>query len=158
MRNTEETRALVEQALRLLDIAPESARNEEAGQWTIYRDNLELYIDVWGSGNEQHPFYYYQAEDQPIFQVLAPFCFVPADRQDEFMAELLDINIGLLNACLAMRQDEGVVCVKIRTLSHYLTAEAITEALDTVAYYAALFSQAFQHKYKVQLMHRPEAD
>lgn len=156
MNKTEDVIKLVEEALNQLGIAPETARNEEPGQWTVYRDSLELYIDVWGAGNEQHPFYYFQAEDQPIFQVLAPFAFVPADNQDAFMAELLDINIGLLNASLAIRREEGVVCVKIRTLAHNLTADAVTEALDNVAYYAALFSQAFQSRYKVQLMHRPE--
>ncbi|MDX5321584.1 MAG: YbjN domain-containing protein [Bacteroidota bacterium] len=156
MKTIEQVSAVVEEALLSLGITPEQARNEEEGQWTVYREVLEIYMDAWTLGTEQQALFYFQADDQPVFQVICPFCQVPADQYEEFLEELLDVNIALYKVSLAVRQEGGVVCVKYRSLAQNLTKEEVLEALDAVAYYAELFSNVFREKYGVQILERQD--
>ena len=154
MNSVKDCSIIVEEALLSLGITAEQARNEEEGQWTVYRNDLEVYIDCWSLGTEQQALYYFQAEDQPVFQVISPFCQVPKERYQEFLEELLEINLGMYKASLAVRQEGGVVAVKYRALAVDLTKEQVLEGLDSVAYYAELFSNVFSERYGVQLMQR----
>jgi len=146
----------IEAALLTLGITPEQARNEEEGQWTVYRETLEIYLDAWNLGTEQQALFYFQADDQPVFQVISPFCQVPADRYEEFLEQVMDVDIALYKVSLGIRQDGGVVCVKYRNVATLLTQDEVLEALDSVAYYAELFSKVFSEKYGVTLLERQD--
>lgn len=156
MNSIENITVIVEEALLSLGITPEQARNEDEGQWTVYRETLEIYLDAWTLGTEQQALFYFQAEDQPVFQVISPFCQVPTTNYEEFLEEILDVNIALYKVSLGVRADGGVACVKYRCLANQLTKEEVLEALDAVAYYAELFSKVFQEKYGVTLLERQD--
>ncbi len=145
---------IVEEALMSLGITPEQSRNDEEGQWTIYSEELELYIDLWSAGKERQGLYYFEAEEQPILQIISPFCQAPQEKYKEFLEELLDINIGMMKANLVMREEGGVVCVKYRDIVPELKKEDVVSALNCVSYYAELLSKAFFDKYQVNLLHR----
>lgn len=148
--------SIVEEALISLGITPEQSRNEEDGQWTIYSEELEIYIDLWSAGTERQGLFYFEAEKQPILQVISPFCQAPKENYGKFLEEMLDINIGMMKASLVMREEGGVVCVKYRDIVPNLTKENVLEALNCVSYYSELFSKAFFDKYKVDLLHRQD--
>lgn len=156
MNSLKDNAAIIEAALLDLGITATQARNEEEGQWTVYREDYEIYIDSWALGTEQQALFYFHASDQPVFQVICPFCHVPKDRYEEFLEELLDINIGLFKVSLGVRNEGGVVCVKYRSLATDLTKEEVLEALDAVAYCAELFGRIFQEKYSLRLMQRAD--
>jgi len=158
MKNLEQTYQVVEQALKSLEIEPESSRNDEAGQWTVYREDLELYVDVWSTGKEQQGLYYFEADDYPVFQVICPFCQMPEKDGGAFLQEIGDINIQMYKATLAVRSEGGVVCVKYRNLAMDLKEDEVVEALHCVGYYAELFSKVFWDKYKTPLLHRQDEE
>ncbi|MBI1221268.1 MAG: hypothetical protein GC180_01585 [Bacteroidetes bacterium] len=153
----EQVKATVEEALMQFGITPEQARNNEAGQWTVFRNHLEIYLDAWNLGTEQQALFYFQAEDQPVFQVICPFCTVPADRYEEFLEELLDVNIPLYKVSLAVRKEGGVVCVKYRSMAQNLSVAEVMEALDAVGYYSEFFSEVFANEYGVKLLERQDS-
>lgn len=156
MNSLKDNAAIIEEALLELGITASQARNEEEGQWTVYREDFEIYIDSWELGTEQQALFYFHAENQPVFQVICPFCQVPTAQYEEFLEELLEVNIGLFKVSLGVRQEGGVVCVKYRSLASDLKKEEVHEALDAVAYCAELFSKAFYEKYQVRLMQRAD--
>src|SRR5690606_2792266 len=125
----------IESALQSLGITPEQSRNAEDGQWTVFRERLEIYLDAWDLGTEQQALYYFQAENQSVFQVLAPFCLVPEQHLESFLKEILDVNIALFKVSLAVKESDGIVCVKYRTVANHISQEEVLEALDAVAYY-----------------------
>lgn len=150
------TKETIEEALLSLGITAELSRNAEEGQWTVYRENLEIYLDAWDLGTEQQALYYFQAENQSVFQVLAPFCLVPKQHMEAFFKEILDVNIALFKVSLAVKEEEGIVCVKHRIVANHITKEEVLETLDAVAYYAELFSAVFAEKYQVELLERQD--
>lgn len=152
----ESTSAIIEDALQQFGVDPNNARNEEAGQWTVYRNELEIYLDAWNLGTEQQALFYFQAENQPVFQVICPFCTVPTERYEEFLEEILEVNIPLYKVSLAVRNEGGVVCVKYRCLANNLTVAEVMEALDAVGYYAEFFSEVFGTEYGTKALHRQD--
>jgi hypothetical protein len=154
MKTIKEAGKAVEDALISLGITPEQARNEEEGQWTVYSETTEFYLDVWDAGNEQQALFYFQAANQPVFQIIAPFCKIPAERYEEFLEDISDINIGLFKASIVVRKDGGLVCIKYRSIEPQLTPEMVLETLDCVGFYVEFFTRVFVDKYGVSLLER----
>ncbi len=157
MEALQQTWQLIEETLQSLGIEPEQARNEDPGQWTVYREKLEVYIDAWSVGKEQNPFLYFPADDQVLLQVICPICLVPEGREVEFFEEIADLNLYMIKACLMVRSENNVVCVKYRDSAMGLTREKMLEALDAVAYYGEMYANNFAQRYGVSILERQDS-
>src|SRR5690606_8054114 len=88
-----ETYSVVDQALEIIGVQPEHARNADEGQWSLFKNEMEIFIDAWESGEEESWNYYFEEKHVPIVQVLAPVCPLPNMHMEPFMAELLEVNL-----------------------------------------------------------------
>lgn len=140
----------VEQALQIIGVDPANARNAEQGQWSIFRDEIEVFVDVWSSGKDAQWNYYFQEQDIPVMQVIAPITTLPVFDLDEFYEELLELNRHLFYASFVVNKQENMLAVKYRWVGLELDVDDAVQAIESVGYYAEFFQPRFIQKYKLQ--------
>lgn len=151
--NFEESVKLVESTLKHLGVNPEEARCEDQGQWLLYRDDREIYIDVWNATEPETTFLFDpHLKDPVIFQVISPVGFLPDENVTAFMAELLHLNLNLQYAGFTVNEEEKMFAVKFRRTCDGLTADEIAKSIDSTGYYANLSAQIFAAKYDLKLI------
>lgn len=141
---------IIEQALQVIGVDPMNARNADEGQWSIFRDEIEVFIDLWDSGKEPQWNYYFKEEDIPVLQVIAPITTLPVFDLEEFYQEILEINRHLFYASFVVNRQENVVAVKHRMIALDLDVDAAVQAIESVSYYAEFFQPRFIQKYGVK--------
>lgn len=144
-----ETYQVVENALEIIGLQIEHARNAEEGQWSLFRGEHEVFIDAWDSGNEDAWNYYFEEKQVPIIQALAPVCALPLFDRDEFMAELLEINLHLFNAAFMIKAEENMCCIRHRMVVLDKDPMPVVQMIESVGYYAEFFASRLMAKYKV---------
>jgi hypothetical protein len=142
--------SIIEEALQVIGVEPEHARNADEGQWSIFRDEIEVFIDLWSSGKEPQWNYYFKEEDIPVLQVIAPITTLPIFDLDEFYEELLEINRHLFYATFVVNKEENMLAVKYRMVGLDLTVDSAMQAIESVSYYAEYFQPRIMQKFKVQ--------
>lgn len=147
---------VIETTIESFGIDITNTRNESPGQWMLYKDIYELYIDLWEVGTEQNPFLFFQANNELIYQVIVPLCYMPQENVQAFLLELTDLNHFLIKASFMTRSEDDIVCLKFRDTANDLTQARFIESLDAVGYYAVLFGNHFKDKYQVKLMERED--
>ncbi len=141
---------IVEQALQVIGIDPANARNAESGQWSLFRDEIEIFVDVWGSGKEPQWNYYFQEEDMPVLQVIAPITTLPVFDLEEFYEEILDLNRHLFYASFVVNKQENMLAVKYRWVGLEMDIDDVVQAVESVGYYAEFFQTRLIQKYKLK--------
>ena len=146
-----------EDALLKLGVPAEQARCEEPGQWVLFRDNTEIYVDIW-QPDTMTEFNYYEAEEPPvIFQVLSPVVALPdRSRQDEFYSELLQMNFNMFFGSFFINLAENVAAVKYRRVALAITESEMIESIESVGYYSGLFSEGLEAKYNIPTIKQPQ--
>jgi len=128
----------IEQALQQLGINPEEARCSEPGQWLVYRDDFEIYLDLWEQ-EEITPWNYFKPEGAlAVFQVSVPVFYLPETRKDELMEELLAVNMNLFYGAFTCNPNEQVVLLKYKMLADELHISDIIETVEALGYYAEM--------------------
>lgn len=141
---------IVEQALQVIGVDPANARNAEEGQWSIFRDEIEVFVDIWSTGKEPQWNYYFKEEDIPVLQVIAPITNLPLFDLDEFYEELLEINRHLFYASFVVNKAENMLAVKYRMTGLELDVDDAVQAIESVGYYAEYFQPRLIQKFKLQ--------
>ncbi len=107
----------VEQALEQLGVNPEEVRCSEPGQWLVFRDDFEIYLDVWDQ-QELTPWNYFKPEGElSVFQVSVPVFYMPEKRKEELLEELLAVNMNLFYGAFTYNPNEQVVLLKYKRLA-----------------------------------------
>jgi len=147
--NLEQGIDLIENALTKRELNPAEARTGEKGEWMLFMDGLEVYIDVW---DEPGPTVWnFNTENPPpVFQVIAVVSFLPEKNKQEFYEELLHLNFNLFDASFCVNSEENLLVVKHKSLSFGLTEDFVGFAIDSVGYYAHLTYKALQEKYDLK--------
>lgn len=147
---------IIEEALAALDIPVDQARNAEEGQWTIYSEQAEIYLDLWPSGEEHQWNYYFEENNVPIFQVIAPICEMPQENREAFMAELLEMNRNLFHATFLANVEQNMVCLGFRRVATDMQVQDVLQILESIGYYAGNFGPMLANKYQVRMLERQD--
>jgi len=138
MKITQKASETVELALQELGLNAEEVRCAEEGQWLLFREQFEIYLDVWNQ-EEVTPWNYFRPEGElAVFQVSVPVCFLPDKRTEEFMQELLSVNMNLFYAAFTVNPTEKVVLLKHKRLADQLQVHDVVEAIEACGYYAEM--------------------
>lgn len=128
----------VEQALEQLGVNPEEVRCSEPGQWLVFRDDFEIYLDVWDQ-QELTPWNYFKPEGElSVFQVSVPVFYMPEKRKEELLEELLAVNMNLFYGAFTYNPNEQVVLLKYKRLAEHLQVADVVETVEALGYYAEM--------------------
>jgi len=136
-------------ALQVIGVDPQHARNAEEGQWSLFRDEIEVFIDIWPSGPSQWN-YYFKEEDVPVLQVIAPITTLPVFDIEEFYQEILELNRHLFYATFVINKEENMLALKYRMVGLELDVDDVVQAIESVSYYSEFFQPRLIQKYRVQ--------
>lgn len=141
---------IVEQALQVIGVEPENARNAGEGQWSVFRSEVEVFVDIWDSGKDEQWNYYFEEQNIPVLQVIAPITTLPVFDLDAFYEELLELNRHLFLASFVVNKEENMLAVKFRRAGIDLTIDDVVQAVESTGYYAEFFQPRIAHKYNVK--------
>lgn len=141
---------IVEQALQVIGVEPENARNAGEGQWSVFRGEVEVFVDLWGTGKEEQWNYYFEEQDIPVLQVISPITTLPVFNLDAFYEELLELNRHLFLASFVVNKEENMLAVKYRRVGIDMTVDDVVQAVESTGYYAEFFQPRIMHKFNVK--------
>jgi len=149
MSTTQQALETVENALRQLSVEPEEVRCSEEGQWLIFREEFEIYLDVW-TQTEVNVWNYFKPDGElAVFQVSVPVFFIPDERREELLQELLAVNMNLFYAAFTINPNEKVVMLKYKRLADNLQIAEVIEAIEACGYYAEMTFRALKDEFKL---------
>jgi hypothetical protein len=138
MSTTAQASETVELALQQLGVNPEDVRCSEPGQWLVFRDDFEIYLDVWDQ-QELTPWNYFKPEGElSVFQVSVPVFYMPEQRKEELLEELLAVNMNLFYGAFTYNPNEQVVLLKYKRLAEHLQVADVVETVEALGYYAEM--------------------
>ena len=138
MSTTAQASETVELALQQLGVNPEDVRCSEPGQWLVFRDDFEIYLDVWDQ-QELTPWNYFKPEGElSVFQVSVPVFYMPEQRREELLEELLAVNMNLFYGAFTYNPNEQVVLLKYKRLAEHLQVADVVETVEALGYYAEM--------------------
>lgn len=142
--------ALVEGALTRMGINPADARNEENGQWFLMNEDMPIYMDAW-TESESTPWNYFKFKTDPtVFQITIPFCYGPTIKRNEFLEELLVVNLNLHYGKFSYNPAENVVALVYRKPGSALLADEIPDVIDALGYYAEMAYHVLKDEFNLK--------
>lgn len=140
---------VAEDAIKTLGVDPETTRCEDAGQWILGREEVEIFIDIWQP--LEHNQWEYFKEDEPtaIFQVVAPVCYIPSEESTrlQFMEEILYINHHMFYGSFTVNTEEGMAVIRFKRLLEGANRVEMIEPIESIGFYAENLSKYLSKKY-----------
>ncbi|MBU6324516.1 MAG: hypothetical protein KJS92_03435 [Bacteroidetes bacterium] len=148
----------VELALQQLGVNPEEVRCSEPGQWLLFREEFEIYLDVWEQ-QELTPWNYFKPEGElSVFQVSVPVFYMPENRREELLEELLAVNMNLFYGAFTYNPNEQVVLLKYKRLSENLQISDVVETVEALGYYAEMTFKVLSEEFGLKAIQTKEAE
>jgi hypothetical protein len=132
-----QTSALVEDAIRALNVDPALCRGQNQGSWSIIYKGSTVWIDV---------FNFQATPDRWYFQVMSPLLQVPDKNVESFYQNLLEINHTLFGSWIT-KKNEWTYVMFLREAAG-LDLSEINATLDRVAFYCADYKGKLQFKFE----------
>jgi hypothetical protein len=132
-----QTSALVEEAIRGLNVDPALCRGQNQGQWSIIYKGSTVWIDVF---NLQ------ATPDRWYFQVMSPLLLVPDKNVDSFYQNLLEVNHTLFGSWICKKGDWTYVMFLREAAG--LDLSEINATLDRVAFYCSDYKGKLTFKFE----------
>lgn len=126
---------IVENAIAKLGIDPQVARRPKAGQWTIRKGQVPVWIDVFHSQQEQRIY----------FQVASPIMKMPHNGKAELALELLELNNLLYG--VAFCTSKGNLFIKTIREAEGLDLNEAHAMILRVGNYADKYDDQLRQKY-----------
>jgi hypothetical protein len=147
----EELNVKFENALKKMGINPEDTRCADQGQWILYKDDTEVYIDMWKPEERSQWQFNDHPESQVLFQVVSPCCFMPKglDRST-FLSELLHLNFHMYYANFTYNEEENMAAVRFKGIAAEMSEYEMINALESVSFYSQNLSNYLAEKYAVE--------
>lgn len=143
--------AVVEDALKQLDIKPESARCEGEGEWMIVKDGREIYLDVWVPEQKSQWQYYLAENPEPVFQIICPIARLSKDTDKQRLFEdLMQLNFHLYYASFMLNGPENIIALQYRRLATGLNQRELLEPLNAIGYYAVNLGTVLIEKFQLE--------
>jgi hypothetical protein len=148
----------VELALQQLGVNPEEVRCSEAGQWLVFREEFEIYLDVWEQ-QELTPWNYFKPEGAlSVFQVSVPVFYMPDNRREELLEELLAVNMNLFYGAFTYNPNEQVVLLKYKRLSENLQVSDVVETIEALGYYAEMTFKVLSEEFGLKAVQTKDTE
>jgi hypothetical protein len=143
--------AKFEKALVSMGLDPEETRCADEGQWLLYKEETEVYIDMWQPEERSQWQFNDYPESQVLFQVVSPCCYLPngSDRAT-FLEELLHLNFHMYYACFTSNEGENMAAVKFKGIAAEMSENEMIKALESVSFYSQNLSNYLSEKYGVE--------
>lgn len=126
---------VIEDAIAMLGVEPNTCRGELPGQWTLKNKEQEVWIDLWEI----------ETEKRPYFQVLAPMMQVSSEISPAIYRELLEINYNLYGVAFSIKESQ--LYVKVLREAEGLTAKEAHAMILRVGTYAVDIGEELLLKY-----------
>lgn len=127
---------MVERCFTALGIAPETARLEQPGEWTVTKGDATIHVFL--KYVEQNKDYYFWA--------VAPVCEITGEEQRKFFyEELLETNHTLYSAAFT-KYDKWIYVKTIRELRG-MDVDEMYNLITRVGNYADMYNDIFWAKY-----------
>jgi hypothetical protein len=140
-----------ENALQSMGVNPEDTRCAEEGQWILYKDDTEVYIDMWKPEERSQWQFNEFPESQTLFQVVSPCCYLPNDEaRATFLEEMLYLNFHMYYANFTFNEDENMAAVRYKGIAQDMTEKEMINALESVSFYSQNLSNYLSEKYAVE--------
>ncbi|MBM3399153.1 MAG: YbjN domain-containing protein [Bacteroidetes bacterium] len=140
----------VEKAIHDMGIHPEETRGEEAGQWTLLREEMHVYLDAW-ENSESNPWNYFVFEkDKTVFQISVPFCYAPTLKRDEFLQEMLVVNLNLMYGKFTFNEKDNVTALVYRVPGISFQTSDLKTVVDSLCYYAEMAYHVLKDEFNLK--------
>lgn len=157
MSITAQATETVEKALEQLGVNPEEVRCSEPGQWLVFRDEYEIYLDVWEQ-QELTPWNYFRPEGElSVFQVSVPVFYMPQNRREELLEELMAVNMNLFYGAFTYNPNEQVVLLKYKRLAEHLQISDVVETIEALGYYAEMTFKVLSEEFGLKAVQTKDA-
>jgi hypothetical protein len=140
----------VEKAIHDMGVNPEDTRGEEAGQWMLLREEMPIYLDAW-EDQESNPWNYFIFEkDKSVFQVSVPFCYAPTLKRDEFLQEMLVVNLNLMYGKFTFNEKDNVAALVYRVPGSSFRTSDFQPIIDGLCYYAEMAYHVLKDEFSLK--------
>lgn len=126
---------VIENAIAKIGLDPQVARQKQAGQWTITKGKIPVWIYV----------FYRQQEKRIYFQVVAPVMKMPGTQKGAIAQELLELNNQLFG--VAFCTSKGQVFIKTIREAEGLDNNEALSMIMRVGNYADQYDNVLKQKY-----------
>jgi hypothetical protein len=141
---------IVNQSLEEMGIKAEEAAGTEPGQWMLMRDEMPVYIDAWEEKESTPWNYFIFGADNTIFQITIPFCYGPTLKRNEFMEELMVVNLNLLYGKFSYNTQENVVALLYRIPGNSISPAYIGQIIEGLGYYAEMCYHVLKDEFSLK--------
>ncbi len=132
---------IVEQGISQIVENVASTRRPELGSWTVYKGDVEIWVDLWEIEQGLRG----SRQNLPYFQVMAVLETVPANVNPALFKELLEINYKLYGVAFCVSHDRLIL--KLIREAEFLNAEEVYFTVLRVGNYATEYAPAMINKY-----------
>lgn len=140
----------VEKAIHDIGVNPAETRGEETGQWMLIREGMPIYLDGW-EDLESNPWNYFVFEkDRSVFQISVPFCYVPTVKRNEFLEEMLTVNLNLLYGKFSYNGKDNVAALIYRIPGSSFRGGEMQQIIDGLCYYAEMAYHVLKDEFNLK--------
>lgn len=145
----------VEAAIRDMGLSEEESRADENGQWILLKNELPVYIDVWQDA-ESTPWNYFVFKNDPtVFQITIPFTHAPTLKRNEFLQELLIVNLNLMFGKFSYNEKDNATVITYRVSGDNFKSESLSLIIDALAYYSEMAYHVLKDEFGLKRIHAP---
>lgn len=143
----------VETAIRQMGLSAEEAQADENGQWILLKEEMPVYMDAW-EDRESTPWNYFTFKQDPtIFQITIPFVFAPTIRKEDFLKELLVVNLNLLYGKFSYNEQDNATVISYRVSGSSFNQANLSAIIDGLAYYAEMAYHVLKDEFGLKRIH-----
>ena len=138
----------VEDAIRQMGLAEDESKADENGQWILLKNEMPVYIDVW-QDSESTPWNYFAS----VFQITIPFTYAPTLKRNEFLQELLIVNLNLMFGKFSYNEKDNATVLTYRISGYTFQPESLQLIIDALAYYSEMAYHVLKDEFGLKRIH-----
>ncbi|MFN5219229.1 MAG: hypothetical protein ACK5CL_10710 [Sphingomonadales bacterium] len=140
----------VDKAIHDMGVNPNDTRGDEQGQWMLLRDEMPIFLDAWEETSSTPWNYFVFEKDQTIFQISVPFCHAPTLRREEFLQEMLVVNLNLMYGKYTYNEKDNVVALVYRVPGLSFQEKDLQLIIDSLCYYAEMAYHVLKDEFNLK--------
>ncbi len=143
----------VEEAIRNMGLSDEESKADENGQWILLKNEMPVYIDVWKDPESTPWNYFVHKLDSSVFQITIPFTYAPTLKRNEFLQELLIVNLNLMFGKFSYNEKDNATVITYRVSGQTFNSESLSLIIDALAYYSEMAYHVLKDEFGLKRIH-----
>lgn len=94
--------------------------------------------------------FFVHGTDKTTFQVSVPFCYVPTIKRDEFLEEMLVVNLNLLYGKFSYNSKDNVAALVYRIPGMSFSTEQLPVVIDALCYYTEMTYHVLKDEFSLK--------